>query len=335
MHVYKDLTPYICTFRGCKDELEMFQTRKLWADHEFTQHRTVTYWRCSECSSEISSPQNLTTHLQVDHHLAFSQLNLASVLSSSERTREIVEYEDCQLCQEHPGDSRRAFVSHMCRHMEYIALASLPRNTDSDTDQNSQVSEESDKGSDRALTASQRRETVLEEEDDIIKCFCAFQGDDGSTVLCEQCITWQHIECYYPSSDMPEVHKCVDCEPRVFDARKASERQRKKREQLTKDQEDMTKWVRKDGEHCPPEFQRDFTTSAAEKLQERFNCSHPNCAKSYARPSDLRRHDADTHSVPIFNCPVPDCSRRGSKGFGRRDKARDHIRRAHKLHSTL
>ena len=84
--------------------------------------------------------------------------------------------------------------------------------------------------------ANQPQEKTLEEDEDgIIKCFCAYQEDDGNTVLCEKCNTWQHIECYYASSDVPEIHECADCEPRVFDARKATERQnerqKKKREQ--------------------------------------------------------------------------------------------------------
>ena len=75
--------------------------------------------------------------------------------------------------------------------------------------------------------------TPLEDEEDgVIKCFCNYQEDDGATVLCEKCNTWQHIECYYASpSDVPDVHECADCEPRVFDGRRATERQRRKQEQ--------------------------------------------------------------------------------------------------------
>ena len=140
MHVYEDLTPYICTFSGCKDGLEMFPTRKLWADHEFSQHRTTTYWRCSECLVETSTPQSLSTHLREAHQFIFSKKNLASILSSSEKMKETVENMSCPLCQGHPGDSHWAFISHMCRHMEYIALASLPRDPDSESDQSSQSS---------------------------------------------------------------------------------------------------------------------------------------------------------------------------------------------------
>ncbi|RDW90806.1 putative PHD finger and SET domain protein [Aspergillus mulundensis] len=72
---------------------------------------------------------------------------------------------------------------------------------------------------------------VEEEEPYTIKCICAFEDDDGNTVFCEGCETWQHIECYYHARDVPEVHNCVDCEPRHLDGRRATERQRRLREQ--------------------------------------------------------------------------------------------------------
>jgi len=68
-----------------------------------------------------------------------------------------------------------------------------------------------------------------EEEPYTIKCICQFDEDDGSTVFCEGCETWQHIICYYPDKRVPDVHNCVDCEPRPLDLRRAVERQRHKR----------------------------------------------------------------------------------------------------------
>lgn len=68
-----------------------------------------------------------------------------------------------------------------------------------------------------------------EEEPYTIKCICSFDEDDGSTVFCERCETWQHIICYYPDKRVPDVHNCVDCEPRPLDARRAAERQRQRR----------------------------------------------------------------------------------------------------------
>ena len=83
-------------------------------------------------------------------------------------------------------------------------------------------------------TTNNRALNVLpaEEEDYTIKCICEFQEDDGNTVFCEKCETWQHIECYYHQKKVPDVHNCADCEPRAGDARRATERQRRRREQI-------------------------------------------------------------------------------------------------------
>lgn len=73
--------------------------------------------------------------------------------------------------------------------------------------------------------------TIEEEESSTIKCICGYSDDDGDTVLCEKCDTWQHIVCYYESAQhVPEVHECVDCVPRPIDAKIASEKQRLRRE---------------------------------------------------------------------------------------------------------
>ena len=76
----------------------------------------------------------------------------------------------------------------------------------------------------------------LEEEDYTIKCICGFQEDDGNTVFCEQCNTWQHVDCYYYKKDPPgddDEHGCADCTPELeLDAKRAADRQKKRREQI-------------------------------------------------------------------------------------------------------
>lgn len=73
--------------------------------------------------------------------------------------------------------------------------------------------------------------TIDDDESSTIKCICGFSDDDGNTVLCEKCDTWQHIVCYYESAHhVPEVHECTDCLPRPIDSRSASEKQRQRRE---------------------------------------------------------------------------------------------------------
>lgn len=72
-----------------------------------------------------------------------------------------------------------------------------------------------------------------EEESSTIKCICGFADDDGNTVLCERCDTWQHIVCYYESAEhVPDVHECTDCSPRLVDSRRAAEKQRQRKELL-------------------------------------------------------------------------------------------------------
>lgn len=79
-----------------------------------------------------------------------------------------------------------------------------------------------------------------EVEDYIIKCICGFREDDGNTVYCDLCDTWQHTECYYmkhgnvPTKEELEIidHFCADCQPRSLNAKGAIERQRIRRKEL-------------------------------------------------------------------------------------------------------
>jgi uncharacterized protein len=76
-----------------------------------------------------------------------------------------------------------------------------------------------------------RKQETVEEEPYTIKCICGYSDDDGNTIYCENCDTWQHIECYYPNNAEEAVrdefsHACADCEPRSLDRQQAIERQR-------------------------------------------------------------------------------------------------------------
>ncbi|POS87730.1 hypothetical protein EPUL_000467 [Erysiphe pulchra] len=70
-----------------------------------------------------------------------------------------------------------------------------------------------------------------DEEPYTIKCICDYSDDDGNTIYCEKCDTWQHIECFYPgrvddASREDFNHLCADCKPRPLDRRHATERQK-------------------------------------------------------------------------------------------------------------
>jgi hypothetical protein len=85
------------------------------------------------------------------------------------------------------------------------------------------------RGSPAAIDGAASDSGAPDEEPYTIKCICSFDEDDGNTVFCEGCETWQHILCYYPDKKVPDVHNCVDCEPRPLDNRRAHERQRQRR----------------------------------------------------------------------------------------------------------
>lgn len=75
-----------------------------------------------------------------------------------------------------------------------------------------------------------------DEDDSTIKCICGFKHDDGSSVFCEKCETWQHTECYYYDEKNDRVlttdelnrisHFCTDCDPRTLDVQAAIHRQK-------------------------------------------------------------------------------------------------------------
>lgn len=78
-------------------------------------------------------------------------------------------------------------------------------------------------------------------EDYTIKCICGYDEDDGNTVYCDNCDTWQHTECYYvdehgavpTDEDLKKYdHFCADCNPRPLDTRGAIERQKNRRHEL-------------------------------------------------------------------------------------------------------
>jgi len=67
---------------------------------------------------------------------------------------------------------------------------------------------------------------VHDDKGDVTLCRCGRNAPEGEMVLCEECDTWQHIVCYYPSEVVPAVHFCEDCGSKYLDARRDAKRQK-------------------------------------------------------------------------------------------------------------
>lgn len=164
----------------------------------------------------------------------------------------------CPLCLEEIVGDRDIISLHFARHMEEIALGILPQSTDSNDDSeqsdddevgmllstvpgigNLDVPIESSTGvalvpenpspdfdyqdhransSDSVHAQAQDLDIPDSAEGYVIACACGYREDDGNIVFCADCNTWQHIHCFYKSTQsVPDVHLCVDCNPREID----------------------------------------------------------------------------------------------------------------------
>jgi hypothetical protein len=90
----------------------------------------------------------------------------------------------------------------------------------------------SEDASPSSMAPTNQNDAIVDDETYSIKCVCGFSEDDGSTVLCKKCDTWQHISCHYDNeAQVLEDHECVECAPREVDRQRVIERQTERRSQ--------------------------------------------------------------------------------------------------------
>ncbi|KAK0742159.1 hypothetical protein B0T21DRAFT_306590 [Apiosordaria backusii] len=125
-HVFDDLQPYICTFRGCSSGL--FSTRHEWFNHELELHRTQ--WNCHLCSSKLHSRDLLFQHLENKHQRPISHYQISNILALARPVREFPAG-SCPFCDNwmSTGDIKEdslAFCKHLGRHLQQLALDAVP-----------------------------------------------------------------------------------------------------------------------------------------------------------------------------------------------------------------
>ncbi|CUS09506.1 unnamed protein product [Tuber aestivum] len=65
-----------------------------------------------------------------------------------------------------------------------------------------------------------------------IDCICEISDDDGFTICCDKCDTWQHLVCVQLNKDnVPSIYYCPKCDPRTLDVQMAKDIQQHRREE--------------------------------------------------------------------------------------------------------
>ncbi|CCX34318.1 Similar to Serine/threonine-protein phosphatase 6 regulatory ankyrin repeat subunit A; acc. no. Q505D1, partial [Pyronema omphalodes CBS 100304] len=138
-HVFRDLRPYVCTFKDCQQGSHLFGSRHEWFNHERDTHRRE--WHCNICDKALPSTEQFRQHLVKKHKLTLSPGDHHIVIDRAERSVETKQ--NCMLCRQE--FLPRRLRSHLGRHMEQIALFILPGSSD-DAEDNSEPDSEDDDG---------------------------------------------------------------------------------------------------------------------------------------------------------------------------------------------
>src|SRR5262249_19065257 len=95
-HLFRDLEPYICTFRDCA--CKPFSIKHEWFSHELETHRNR--WICSakECEQKVATRQAFEHHYRSSHSGTFTEAQLPSIVESCCRPVEMIPAKACPLC---------------------------------------------------------------------------------------------------------------------------------------------------------------------------------------------------------------------------------------------
>lgn len=106
--------------------LNTFSSRKAWSEHDFTEHRQEKHFECRGCQYTSTSEADFRIHVQEFHSQLNSHQKSTLILTATRIDTAPVDSWKCHLCNDSGFPTRRKFTSHVCAHMEDIALSTLP-----------------------------------------------------------------------------------------------------------------------------------------------------------------------------------------------------------------
>jgi hypothetical protein len=121
--------------------LVTFPTRRMWSDHEFTEHRVDRYFKCHDCSEIYRDLEVFIKHLKHYHRHLATESQITTTISVARASRpQAIDSQQCPLCLQDGWTSQLSFTKHVSGHMEEISLTCLPREVDSNSERPSRSS---------------------------------------------------------------------------------------------------------------------------------------------------------------------------------------------------
>ncbi|KAI5810394.1 hypothetical protein BZA77DRAFT_254952, partial [Pyronema omphalodes] len=175
-HVFRDIRPYVCTFRNCSQASRLYSSRHEWFHHEREFHRRE--WPCEHCDEVSSSSQAFNDHITKRHR----HLRIESIAMLVDRSERVVESsQPCPLCPETLTPKR--LQRHLGKHMQQIALFVLPgalqeEEEDEEKEEQEEEEDEEEEEEEEEGQEEEGQEEDAEEQDDDSGPEPSFHGSD-------------------------------------------------------------------------------------------------------------------------------------------------------------
>jgi hypothetical protein len=182
-HVFDDLKAYSCTFEHCDNG--PFGSCTAWAAHERRYH--LRLWRCHICTERFDFHDHVVSHVATEHPSVDTAITSALAYAQSSEI-ERLPLSQCPFCDDHllrkgaaapyasstlqdVAEHERAvrdtlvplalYHRHISKHMEQLALFSVPSAANDDNDdKNEKEKEDGETGDRSSQIASDQNDTV-------------------------------------------------------------------------------------------------------------------------------------------------------------------------------